>query len=283
MRPVAGGANVKAVINSLDEIDEALQAEYEEQNGKFVLKIEGDHPSIAKVVLDANEKVTAAQRDAKKQVAEFRDNNVALLKLLGAEGFDDAKAKIETFKSIDPDEYQKAKTRIQELEAKGVTKGEDIQALVQKQVAAAVAPYEKKLREQEEQRAAEAQQYARAQVEQALTQAAVKAGVAESAIEDFVSRGSKVFHFDNGKVIAKDGDEVVFSKRRPADPLDVLEWAEDLQGTAPHIFKPSGGGGAAGDDDAGGAGTRYVNSFDPMEIGRNLEGIASGEVKVNQG
>lgn len=272
---------MRATYAKESDIPEGLRDEYVDQDGAFVLKIDGDHPIVMKLVADANEKVTAAQREAKKSIGEYRDNNIALLQLLGVEGFDAAKVKIEALKSIDPKAHQEALDRIAELEKGGVSKKEDVQALVAKQVEAAVGPYRQQVEEMKakERRAAEA--LAKKEVESALTAAAVRVGVQDSAVEDFVARGSRVFSYEEGRIVAKDSDgEIKFSQRRPADPLDVNEWAEGLQEQAPHIFKPSQGGGAGGS--RGGGTTKHVNAFDPLEFGRNAESIASGETKVTR-
>jgi hypothetical protein len=88
----------------------------------------------------------------------------------------------------------------------------------------------------------------------------------------------------NGEIVARKGDAPVFSRKNPAEVLQPEEWAIDLQGDAPHLFRPSKGGGAGGSGNgpAPGSNARRVISSDPLEFGRNLEGLAKGEVTVIQ-
>ncbi len=78
---------LKFVVDSIDEIDTSLRSHYVEENGKFTLVTQGDHP----------------------KVAEFRDKNVALLK---------AAAK---FDGIDLDAIKGDRDKIAALEAKLAT------------------------------------------------------------------------------------------------------------------------------------------------------------------
>ena len=115
-----------------------------------------------------------------------------------------------------------------------------------------------------------------------LTAAGVKAGVDERALSDYVNRGAEIFKVVNGQVVARKGEAPIFSKAKPAELLTPDEFAVELQGEAPHLFKPSRGGGAGGSGGGGGPVVKKTISADPMEFGRNLEGIAKGEVTVSQ-
>lgn len=74
---------LKFVIDTLDEIEPALQAHYVEEHGKFYLATQGDHPKLA----------------------EFRAKNVELLKAASK------------FEGIDPEVVKAERTRIAALEA----------------------------------------------------------------------------------------------------------------------------------------------------------------------
>jgi hypothetical protein len=269
---------MKAVYASLDEVPEALRAEYEDKGGSFVLKVDGDHPAFVGALTEAR----SAADDAKQKLTSFRENNVKLLKEIGASSFEEGVEKLKTLKSVDPAEYARLKARTADLEGQGIRTSEDVQRIflekTKTQVEAAVAPLQKKLNEIGERERAANEKLARTTLENALRDAATKAGVDDRALPDFLSRGLNVFTLKDGQVVALRGDTPVFSRRKPGEVLSPEEWANDLSGDAPHLFRPSKGGGASGGDRS--PKKRYIGS-DPLEFGSNLDAIAKGEVVVD--
>jgi hypothetical protein len=265
---------MKAVYSSKEEIPEAFRAEYEEKEGKFELKVDGD----LSMVVEAR----SAAAEANTKVATFRENNVKILKELGASSFEDAAEKLKTLRAVDPAEYQRLKTRTAELESQGIRSPEDVtRQLIEKtrdQVAAAVKPLQDKLDQITEREKQANAKLARTTLENALRDAASKAGVEERAIPDFLNRGLGVFTLKDGQVVAIRNGEPVFSRRKAGEILSAEEWAQDLSTDAPHLFQPNKGGGATGG--AGAPRKRYVSN-DPMDFGANLDAIAKGEVVVS--
>lgn len=268
---------MKAVYQSIDEVPEALRGEYEEKGGSYVLKVDGDHPAFIEPLTQAK---TAAEQAAEK-LKSFRENNVRLLKEIGAASFEDAVEKLKILKSVDPAEYNRLRDRTTQLEREGIRTPEDVTRLflekTKAQVEAAVKPLQDRLNEITTRERAAQEQLARTTLENALRDAASKAGVDERAIPDFLSRGLQVFTLRDGQVVAMRGDQPVFSRRRPGESMTPEEWANDLSGEAPHLFRPSKGGGATGG--AGAPKRRYIGS-DPLEFGSNLDAIAKGDVVV---
>jgi hypothetical protein len=149
---------------------------------------------------------------------------------------------------------------------------------IQDRINAAVLPLQKQITEFQEREQQQKEALARAAVQKNLGDVALKAGVRESAIQDFLARGSNVFNLE-GK--AMNGDTPLFSQKNPADPLGMEEWAGQLLSEAPHLFKDSKGGGASNQSGSEGGGSHLRRiSDDPVEFGKNLEGIAKGEVAV---
>jgi hypothetical protein len=248
---------MKPVIESLEAVPEALRTEYEPaKEGKgFVLKLEGDHPSIAGIVAQANAKV-----------GEFRTNNIALLKQ--AEELTD---KLKSFDGMDPAKYRELLKTTDDLKTKGVKDGADVSKLVE----AALSPVLEKLKTFETREAAARTELAEKSQESLLMAAAIAAGVQDSAVPDFVSRGKKVFGADG---VAKQNGTPVFSKKRPGEFLDVTEWAADLQAEAPHLYKASKGAGTTPGNGTGVPGAK--GTFDGSDAGflANIKGIAAGTV-----
>lgn len=250
---------MKFVISALTEVAEALRSEYEEKDGKFVLKLEGDYPPL----LDANAKLV-----------EFRDNNRALNSKV---------TKLETdlkkFEGIDPQEHAALKVKVSELEKGGIKNQDDVSKAIKEAVKAAVAPLEEDLRVRKESEAAAKAEAARERLENKLREAGIAGGIEERAISDFIARAQKVFKLIDGNIVPRKADNTpIFSRIKPAEELSLEEYTKDLRSEAPFLFKPSKGGGAG--NAGGGVVVKQTISNDPLEFGKNLEGIAKGEVVV---
>jgi hypothetical protein len=244
---------MKVTVSSLDEVPESLQSEYEEKDGKFYLKLEGEPSGYAKA----------------SDLAEFRDNNIALqkrIKKLSAE-----------FEGIDPAEHKKLKGRIAELEKQGIKgDGDSLQKIIEK----AVTPLQKKLEEMSEREKRANEALEKRDLESLLSKEGLKAGISEKAMPDYLRRGLEVFKLDDGKAVARDGDTPLFSKVKPSEPLSISEWVGGLSSDAPHLFKASAGGGSKPAGGDGGAVT-----YDPADQDAflaNVDKIAKGEVKPRQ-
>jgi hypothetical protein len=267
---------LRAVVEDIEAVPESLRDEYIERDGKWVLGVDGDLPGYVRSQMLA---------DTNAKLAEFRDNNTKLLKRVDEleplrSQLDELHQKLKTFEGIDPQEYMELKKR---------PPNEDNEAQLQKAVQAAVAPLQKRVEElTERERAAEererraAEMLARKTLEGELTQIGLELGVDERAIPDYVRRGLEIFRMDDGQIVAMNGDTPVYSPMNPTAPLTVEEWAQGLMDDAPHLFKGSGGGGAEPDRDTRPAPRKQIEN-DPLEFGRNLEGIARGDVRVRGG
>jgi len=259
---------MKATYGTQAEIPEAQRGEYEEKDGQFVLKVEGDHPVITEYA---------------GKVKSFRENNIKLAKEAEA-AKTAADALAAKFKDIDPGRYAEMSAKLADLEKTGVHSTDDVTKRVleeaKRQVEAALAPVQLALAEEKKARAEASASLQRKTLETRLRDAGVKAGVDEEhAMEDYIARGMRVFNLKDGEIVAMQGDAPIFSKNKPSEPLSPEEWAVGLQKEAPHLYKPSKGGGATGSGTP--APKRYISS-DPVEFGKNLEAIAKGEVIVQR-
>jgi hypothetical protein len=94
-----------------------------------------------------------------------------------------------------------------------------------------------------------------------------------------LNRGRKVFKFQEGNIVAFEGDKPVFDP--DGSPLTATAWVTDLAKSADFLFKPSGGGGAAGGAKGEGAGAgKTLTNPSSAEFSKNLADIASGKVEV---
>lgn len=244
------------------KLDAALQALYTEKSGEFLLQVEG---MVSQDDFDASE----------AKLAEFRDNNRKL--------FSDLKK----FEGIDPDEFKTLKETAAKFTKQGVQKPDDIAALVADAVAKATEPLRTQFESEQKKRLEAEQRVQEKSLEDTLWKAGAAAGIAESAREDFVTRGKRLFVFDGDKIVARAGDTPVYSKRRnkTTEPLTPEEWATDaewLAKDAPHLYKQSNGAGARTRPDQSESGGRFVAN-DPAALGMNLDALAKGEVQVLAG
>jgi hypothetical protein len=257
---------MQAVYENLDAVPEGLRAEYEEKDGKAVLKIEGDHPTVLAVVADAN-----------KKVGDFRNTNIGLKQENEA-----LKQKANAFAGFDPVKIKEDQDKLRALEAKGVKGTNDVAEIVKQAVNAAVTPLNEKFEASERARQENAAKLATKTLESRITAAGVAAGVSETALPDFVSRGTRNFAVDGDTIVAKQPDGTpLYSKQRPGELLSVEEWATGLQAEAPHLFKPSTGADVVPGRPGGGVTPPgSVDANDMRGFSKNLKEIAAGKVKV---
>jgi len=218
---------LKHVLDSLDQVPEALRGFYAEKDGKFYLQVDGMVP--------------------KARLDEFRETNVKLMK-----ANDELKNAFDSLGGITAEEIAELKTK-----ASGKSK-EEVDALVNAEVEKRV----KKMREDydaqvgklaEDVKGRDAQ-LSRLLIDNELTAAASKLGVRGEAMTDVVLRGRSTFTVENGKPVAKnEKGEIVYGKDGTT-PLAVSEWLAERAKDAPHWFQASQGSGARGNAGNGGGG-----------------------------
>lgn len=255
--------SLKPVITALTDVPEALRGEYEPWDGKYKLKLEGEIPGF----------VAAAKH------AEFRDTNVRLLKSLGADTVEAALQRAGLFtgldadrlaalKDIDPAEYRALKTKLEQLEKKGVTKPDDVQAQIQAALdgfkTTVVGPLQEKLTTAEKANLAKEQRLNEAAVRSAIGDRFVKAGGKPEAVDFIVDRAKQTFRVVDDKVVAAEG-----KYGAQGEPLTVEEWISGATKEYAFVFEPSKGGGAApaGGGSAPRAGVRRLVNPTPEELG----------------
>lgn len=217
---------LKYEVDKLDDVDEAIRPLYTEQNGKYVLGVEG---VVSRSKLD-----------------EFRSNNVSL------------KEQLETlqgkYKDIDLDLYQQLSSEHQKIKDKKLIDAGKIDELVEERV--------KELRknlEGERENALNLHKSTRSRLETLLidnevSRFAVEAGCVETALDDIVMRARGTFRLDkDDNTVAMDGDKLIYGA--DSNPLTIKEWMGSLVKKAPHLFKQSSGGGSQGSGSGSGTGS----------------------------
>lgn len=235
-------------VDSLDEVAEPLKEHYKEVNGRFFLDAEGI--------------------DAHPSVVGLKNNHDRLRKEVA-----DAKARLRKFDGLDPEEHQRLKGELEDLQGQletlkkssggdGRGKGseEEYEARLERAAAKWKKEHEPELRTRDARiTALEAENInlkawqKRQTVESAIEKEAVKV-VRPEAVDDVMRLGREIFSLsEEGKIVALDGPDEIRRGKDGIAYLTIQEWiATDLYRDKPHYFPPSTGGGAGGG--AGGRG-----------------------------
>lgn len=207
---------LKAVVDSLDGVPEALHEFYAESDGNYVLAVQGMVP--------------------KSKVDEFRNNNVDLTRQM-----EELK---NTVDSIDLDKYNEMMQKIQDDEAASLIKAGKIDELVEMKSKAQTDHFNAELAKTAKERDALIREMEGIKIDTAVKDAALKSGVTKTAIDDVLLRARNTFKLQEGKVTPLDGEGNVIYSAGTTDPLSISGWMDSLSESAPHLFAPSSGGGS---------------------------------------
>lgn len=235
---------LKFELETLDGVPEPLKEHYvkSDETNKFVLAVDGVVP--------------------KAKLDEFRGNNITLVKERDA-----LQNTLKAFGDLTPERALEMSKTLESIKDKKVLDDEGVEALIQKRLEKLNEDHESQIRGKDNlinnlnQRTDTAERRFRALViNQAVADAALKAGVKPQAITDVLLRAQQIWTLDDKeRPVAKLNGEVQYG-RDGASPMTPLEWLEGLKEDAPHFFESSGGGGASGANGAGGAGAGKIKS-----------------------
>jgi hypothetical protein len=242
---------LKAVVDSLDAVPEAFRELYAEKDGKFQISaIEGLAPA--------------------DKVREFRENNIALAKQI-----EEMTAK---FAGIDPEQVRQLNEQQRKIKDKELIDSGKIEELFAERIAPMKASFEKDLSAAKEHSTKLQSQLETLLIDGAIRDAASKAGVRATAVDDVLLRGRQAFRLQDGKAVPMDGDKMLYGKG--GDPMSVDEWVSGLADRAPHLFEPSQGGGAANARANLAGGGKRIQAGDDAAFLANLKDIAARKVQV---
>ena len=248
---------LKSSYTKKEDIPENLQEYYIEKDGGFHLQADGLVP--------------------KTTVDEFRNNNIKLTKEL---------EKVQnTLNGVNVEEYKQLKEEKQLIDDQKLIDAGKVEEVVLsrteklRNTLEAEANKYREIAELNERKVNDliSQQNAMT-INNRLKDEAIKAGVAPTALQDVLSRGSQIWQVQDNTIVAMQNDTPLYSKNGSAK-LTMQEWLEDLSEEAPHLYKSSSGGGATG---GGSLGARKVSRLDQGALNTNLEAIASGKVVVTE-
>lgn len=210
--------------NTLEEIPARVRHLYKLVNGIYVLMSAGEFKT--------QDDINRVQEALRKE----REDHKA------------AKTKLSLFGEGDPEEIVAKLDRIAEYEeaAKGAIDETKLEAMVETRLKSRVAPIQRQLevlKGEKETLANVVSEYkektTKQKIHEQIRKAAVASKMRESAIEDAILYGERVFTVEGDQVIAKEGAGVT-------QGIDPTVWLTEVQSTREHWWPESVGAGASG-------------------------------------
>ena len=174
----------------------------------------------------------------KSKLDEFRSSNVEHMK------------KAELYKGVDLEKYRAMEEQERQLKDQELIKSGDIEGLVSQRTTSIVSDYEAKISTLNEQIKSSTGNYntvvSKYEIEGAAVKAFTEHKISPDAFDAIMSQINNKFSIDNGRVIAKDGDNILSGSN---GNLTVSEFVA----SQPEIFKiqSSGGNGSGNNSNAG--------------------------------
>jgi hypothetical protein len=254
--------SIKAVYDTKDQVPEQYLDLFEERGGKWHLqRIEG---LVTEADLSRVQRSLTQEKDDHKTTKQTLEGYKALGEL---------------------EEVQQKLDKMPELEAAAKGKLDDakIEEIVQGRIRSQLAPVERerdqlktKLTETEQQGQTFQEKDRSRKIQDAIREAAVAAKVRDTAIDDVLTIGERVFEItDDGKVVTRDGVGIT-----PGIAPDV--YLQEMQSKRPHWWPESEGSGANGNRGKGGTGNNPFTRehWNMTEQGRILR--EQGREKADQ-
>jgi hypothetical protein len=164
---------------------------------------------------------------------------------------DEMRATVDRFAGLDVEAAKEALDFKRKAEDKKLLDEGKVEELLQKRTEIMRRDYENALKARE-QRMAELEQqaksleasYSEVVIDNGLKTAAIKHGVRDTAVDDVILRGKRVWRLKDNKPLPLRDDGTVIMGKKATEPLTMEEWLEGLKPDAPHLFEPNKGMGS---------------------------------------
>ena len=258
-------AKLKAIVDNLDSVPEAMRELYTQRDGKFVLDLDGEPAGYV----------------AKGKLDEFRNNNVELMKQLEA-------MKGKTLSDEELAEFQRIRDEQQKNKDKELIDKGDIEKLIEQRTERMRADYEKQIEvltanldELQESYIDVNDRFAGTLITSEISKHIGTVGaLRKGAMDDVIARAQRNWTYEEGNIVAKDADGTTIFGKDGKGPMTMAEWCSGLVEAAPYLFESSVGGDAKGGGQSQQSGLRVIPKGDSGAFTANLEGIAKGMVQV---
>ena len=223
---------LKSVIENKEEIPEGVKEFYEEENGKYLLKVEG--------------------LTEKAKLDEFRNSNIELQKKL-----EEASTNLESFNGIDAVAAKDALAKMQAVENQELMDKGQFDELLKKEKVALTGQIEaltKRATEGEKSAGRYKEELETYRVTSAIQSAVNEIGTPQqSAIADILARARTSWSIDKkGDLFCIDSSGKARYSENGTQYMSPQEWSKELVANAPHLFVSSTGSGANGSGELGG-------------------------------
>tara|TARA_Y100000310_G_scaffold342710_1_gene447038 strand:- start:1000 stop:1788 length:789 start_codon:yes stop_codon:yes gene_type:complete len=254
---------LKAVVRSLEEVDEAVHGLYDRQgDGTFALTVDGALPGyVEKVALD-----------------EFRESNIKL-----TEDSKKAAEALSKFDGVDLDKYQQWEKSESDLTRKNLIEAGQVEELIATELSKVSEPLKKQIKALESGIKDRDAMLSRKALDEEILKAA-NAAHARPGAEEFLIAKAKEQGWTtlDGKAVQLDGGGTpIYSDANPGSPKEVPEWVEEQTLSFSWAFASSSGGGATGSATTAPSGAGdMLRREDKKGFQDSLEDIASGKTKL---
>ena len=263
---------LKAVLDTLEGLDESLHGLYKEVDGKFILDIDGidDHPATKgmKVVLE----------DQKKKFKAEHAKVVAATESLKA------------FEDLDPEAAREALAKMQEFEDGKQIEAGDFKQLLEDRIAEVTAKLERTFAAQitelkktndvlTGERDDATGSLSRHKVGDAITAAALESGIKKSLLRHLQRDAQEVFTIRDGEIGAWDEDDILRTDSK-GGVLTPATYVTDYLTDNPDFVDTSRGSGAGGPGDGGRGNSGTARFISQEQAADNIEDIASGKAII---
>lgn len=239
-------------VESLEQVPEGLREHYEEQNGRYVLRLEGAPQAPAPAGL------VSALEKLKRERSELRE-------------------RLRRYGDLDPEAAREALTRLAEAEQARQQGQDPALVRVQREYQQQLTQIREQLTALERERDETRRQLERREIEAAFDAAAQRHRVRPAYLDDVRLRAQHAAIRD-GRVVLLGADGEPLLSRRTGEPLTPDEWLAEIAPQKPDWFEQASGGGARGG--AGRGATETISRDDRAGFMRRIDEIATGKVRV---
>lgn len=232
---------LKYKIKKLEEVAENLRPLYKAEGDEFVLDADGIVP--------------------KERVDEFRTNNIQLQQAL------------DKLKDVDPVKYAELIKLDNDVKEGKLIKEGKLEEVVNLRVGAMKTNFETQLTTAQTALTKANAQLGVVLIDNAVKSAALKKGVAPTAVDDIVLRARGTYQIKDGVPIpVNEKGETIYGKDGTT-PMPMEDWVEGLKPAAPHLFLGAQGSGAGGGGNPATKTTANMSAVDKINAGLAAGGL----------
>jgi hypothetical protein len=231
----------KYKIAKLEDVAENIRALYKPEGDAFILDVDGVVP--------------------KERVDEFRTNNIQLQQRLDA------------LKDVDPVKYAELIKLDNEIKEGELIKKGDVEGVVNLRVTAMKADLENKLNQSNTSLQKANAQLGVVLIDNSVKTAALKTGVAPTAVDDVVLRARAIYQIHEGNPVPKNEKGEIIYGKDGTTPMPMEDWVKGLKEVAPHLFLGASGSGAGGGNQSGVKNTASMSAVDKINAGLAAGGL----------